>query len=524
MPRTGTGTGTEATGDVADKVTDKHYLQREFEQLMRDPATMAFLDEGALDGLWYWDIEDPVHEWMSPGFWRTLGFDPAERKHLAAEWQDLIFAEDRDLALKNFQRHLADPSHPYDQLVRYRTAEGGTVTVRCRGKAIREHGVPRRMLGAHTVVHDTRQHEITQQLSEMLEMSGDAILAWSTDRGIQRWNRGATRLYGFAADEAEGRSPSRLLHPEYPQPWEEIEATLASGHEWSGEVVWTRKDGSKVPTSSRFQRLEVMSGDTMILQIDRDIAERRRAEERQALLARELNHRVKNLFAIIQSLVTMSARGARDVADVVDKIRGRIAALSTAHMASMTDEELAPVPLDEMVDSVLGPYRGERLNVEGPPIELPHRMVTPIGLTLHELATNAVKYGAWADADGADADGAGADGAGASDGASDAVRTDAGRVDLRWSRSDGKDGPFVEIEWRERCADGVGAPSDGSGDGSGHGSGNGSGFGMRLMQQSARQLDGTLERQWHGDGLEARLRFPIPTQSPPIDRGGEPLR
>ena len=178
-------------------MVEKHYLEREFDELMTDPDTVRFLDGGALDGLWYWDIENPEHEWMSPGFWRTLGFDPGERQHLAAEWQDLIFPEDRDEALANFERHLADPDHPYDQLVRYQTAEGGTVTVRCRGKAIRKDGVPKRMLGAHTVVHDTRQHEVTRQLSELLELSNDAILAWSASGGVRRWNRGAERLYGF---------------------------------------------------------------------------------------------------------------------------------------------------------------------------------------------------------------------------------------------------------------------------------------------------------------------------------------
>ena len=482
-------------------MTDKHYLQREFEELMRDPATMMFLDEGALDGLWYWDIEAPEHEWMSPGFWRTLGFDPAERQHLAAEWQDLIFPEDRDLALENFQRHLADPGHPYDQLVRYRTAEGGTVTVRCRGKAIREGGTPKRMLGAHTVVHDTRQHEMTRQLSEMLELSGDAILAWSADRGIQRWNRGATQLYGFTREEAEGRSPARLLQPKYPQPWSEIEATLAAGEEWNGEVVWTRKDGSTVPTSSRFQRLEVIGGDAMILQIDRDISERREAEERQALLTRELDHRVKNLFSVIQAIVVMSAQGASDVRALVEKIRGRIGALSSAHMTSMNEGELARVPLAEMVDGVLAPYReADRLVIDGPSVDLPPKAVTPLGLVLHELATNAVKHGAWS--------------------------TNGGRVELRWSIEDTApngapkgDGPaHLRLEWRERSERRAEGAANGNGAGQDHGGAIGANgkdvrsrtsFGTRLIQQSVLQLGGTVETALREKGFEASLRFPI---------------
>ncbi|MEM1409304.1 MAG: PAS domain-containing protein, partial [Pseudomonadota bacterium] len=115
-----------------------HYLERELSEVLRRPEMINFLDGGVLDGVWYWDLEAPEHEYMSPGFWRALGFDPAKRKHLAAEWQDLIFPEDRDLALDNFHRHVDNPDHPYDQIVRYRSATGGTVTVRCRGFAVRK--------------------------------------------------------------------------------------------------------------------------------------------------------------------------------------------------------------------------------------------------------------------------------------------------------------------------------------------------------------------------------------------------
>ncbi len=109
-----------------------------------------FLQQGSLDGCWYWDLETPDQEWMSPEFWALLGIDPATKRHDPSEWQDLIFAEDRDLALENFQRHCADASHPYDQVVRYRHADGSTVWVRCRGIAIRDAtGKPIRMLGAH---------------------------------------------------------------------------------------------------------------------------------------------------------------------------------------------------------------------------------------------------------------------------------------------------------------------------------------------------------------------------------------
>ncbi len=106
----------------------EHYLRRELYQLVRsDPHLFEWLQAGSLDGVWYWDLEDGDQEWMSPRFWSVLGVDPATKEHRASEWQDLIHEEDRRVALENAKRHLDDPSHPYDQVVRYRHADGSTV-------------------------------------------------------------------------------------------------------------------------------------------------------------------------------------------------------------------------------------------------------------------------------------------------------------------------------------------------------------------------------------------------------------
>lgn len=131
---------------------DENYLKKELYDLMRaDDALFEFLQEGALDGIWYWDLEEQEQEWMSSRFWTLLGYDPAEMRHLSSEWQDIIFQEDLPAVIANFEKHCADPDHPYDQIVRYRHKNGSTVWVRCRGVAIRdEGGRPIRMLGAHT--------------------------------------------------------------------------------------------------------------------------------------------------------------------------------------------------------------------------------------------------------------------------------------------------------------------------------------------------------------------------------------
>lgn len=137
----------------------RHYLEAELaEQIRTNPAMWDFIRKSSLDGVWYWDLEDPEQEWMSPEFWQLFGIDPATRRHRASEWQDLIHPADLEKAMQNFRDHCAEPDHPYDQVVRYRHADGSTVWVRCRGLAIRDDtGRPVRMLGAHTAITDVKE-------------------------------------------------------------------------------------------------------------------------------------------------------------------------------------------------------------------------------------------------------------------------------------------------------------------------------------------------------------------------------
>lgn len=140
----------------------ENYLQKElYEKMQTDTEFFDFLQEGSLDGVWYWDLENMENEWMSPTFWRVFGYMSEEKEHFASEWQSMIFPEDLQTAKKNLQFHLDNPSHPYDQIVRYRHKLGHTVWVRCRGMAIREEktGKPIRLLGAHTDITKMMQAE-----------------------------------------------------------------------------------------------------------------------------------------------------------------------------------------------------------------------------------------------------------------------------------------------------------------------------------------------------------------------------
>ncbi len=190
------------------------------------------------------------------------------------------------------------------------------------------------------------------------------------------------------------------------------------------------------------------------------------ARDRADLLARELNHRVKNLFAVILAIVRMSAKDTPEAKPVVERISDRIHALLTAHEVTQGTLERPVASLRALIETTLAPYRSEKLpaEIDGPEIDLPAKQVTPLGLVLHELTTNAVKYGAWSRGD---------------------------LLEVRWREVDGS----IAIEWREH--------GDAEGKEPEH-----KGFGSLLMTSAARQLRGEIDRRFGKDGVEVTITIP----------------
>lgn len=201
----------------------------------------------------------------------------------------------------------------------------------------------------------------------------------------------------------------------------------------------------------------------------------REANERAELLAHELNHRVKNVFSVVLSIVMLSGRKPAPTQEVVADIEARIRALSIAHAASQGSYGADTVELGLVVANTMEPYadaEGRRVRMSGPAVALPARMVTPLGLTIHELATNAVKYGA--------------------------LSAEEGAVEIAWRRegADGEPGTLT-LEWIE-----TGGPPP-------QPPGGNSGFGARMIALAANQLGGAVERDWPASGAVVRLKFPL---------------
>ena len=196
------------------------------------------------------------------------------------------------------------------------------------------------------------------------------------------------------------------------------------------------------------------------------------ARDRADLLAGELNHRVKNLFAVVLAIVRMSGRDSPEAAPVVARIADRIEALLKAHDVTQGAAQHRVAKLQELVETAVAPYRSDdnRCEISGPAVLLPEAHVVPLGLVLHELVTNAVKYGAWAQP--------------------------GGTIAIAWT-VDAATPPQLGLHWREHCS--VPCPQPDAKQG----------FGSMLVQSAARQLQGSFERQHSAEGMSLRLQFPL---------------
>ncbi|WP_370178158.1 sensor histidine kinase [Alteriqipengyuania sp.] len=210
------------------------------------------------------------------------------------------------------------------------------------------------------------------------------------------------------------------------------------------------------------------------------------ARDRADLLAQELNHRVKNLFAMVLAIVQMSAREASDIAAYKESISSRIYALLTAHEVTQGKGTAADkltrqggASLRALVQSSVEPHVSDekRLELDGEDIVIDRIQITPLGLVLHELATNAVKYGCW---------------------------QDEGLLTIRWRKRD----ELVHLEWQEdwdTATDGKGEARDDGSQG---------GFGSTLMIGAAKQLGGEIERTFGPRGVTVSIAFPTHPKVP----------
>lgn len=321
-------------------------------------------------------------------------------------------------------------------------------------------------------------HEAAAFLAAIVESSDDAIISKSLQGIITTWNLSAERLFGYSADEVVGRPITMLIPEDRLDEEPAILARINAGERVDHfETVRRRKDGTLIDISLTIS--PIRAGDGTIIgasKIARDISERKRAAEHQDMLLREMHHRVKNLFAITGSILTLAARTAQTPAELADGMKNRLIALSHAHQLTLPSFSGGESPSERsttffnLLASLLSPFEDKdagRWHLHGEDPHISADRVTSLALLFHEYATNAVKYGALSVAD--------------------------GRLDV--TLTSGPD--CFEIAWLESNARTTTA-----------GKTKEVGFGTTLENMLLRTLNAQVSRDWQPQGLLIRLTLP----------------
>jgi PAS domain S-box-containing protein len=261
-------------------------------------------------------------------------------------------------------------------------------------------------------------------------------------------------VYGVSPDNPAYSAIFRFLHPD-------------------GHVVWLEETAEgEFDAVGRFARLKGVT---------RDVSERKRAEERQSLLVAELDHRVKNVLACVSAVAQRSREGSPSIGDFLHELDGRILSMANAH-ALLSRGRWLGVHLADLVRRELAPWVGEgNAIVEGPDIVLTADATQSLAMVLHELATNAAKYGALA--------------------------TPSGHVCVRWDRQlNGNSSAGLIVEWRELDGPPVAAPGR-------------SGYGTSVIKDLIPyELGGAVDLAFAADGV--RCTIAIPSKWITVDRPG----
>jgi PAS domain S-box-containing protein len=254
------------------------------------------------------------------------------------------------------------------------------------------------LIGAVNMLLDVSERA-SQRLASIVESSDDAIISKDTSGIIKTWNRGAERVFGYTAAEAIGQPVTMLIPVERLDEEPEILQRILRGERIDHyETIRKRKDGELIDISITVSPLRNATGRVVgASKIARDITERKRAEAHREMLLGEMKHRVKNTLAMVQAFANQTLRSVSK--EEREKFGGRLRALAGAYEL-LTSETWNRAEMRRVVEQALEPFPVQRIVVEGPDCAVNATNASHLTLGLHELATNAVKYGALSNAEG----------------------------------------------------------------------------------------------------------------------------
>ncbi|MGX9178801.1 PAS domain S-box protein [Mesorhizobium sp. BHbdii] len=240
-----------------------------------------------------------------------------------------------------------------------------------------------------------RAEEAKFHLSAIVESSFDAIVSKDLNTIIKSWNHGAERLFGYTADEAIGRSVTMLIPADHQDEEPRILERIRRGERVETyETIRQRKDGSLVPVSLTVSPVRNATGQIVgASKIARDITSARENEHRIRMLMREVNHRVKNQYSVILSMIRETNKRAQTPAAFEREVRERIMALSRSHDLLVLGDWKGVTVFELLLSQAKSFGNEERISMSGPSIVLSPNAVQYLGIAFHELATNSAKYG-----------------------------------------------------------------------------------------------------------------------------------
>lgn len=329
----------------------------------------------------------------------------------------------------------------------------------------------------------------TLMSADVLALIADSVICTDEEGRILLFNRAAELSFGYSADEVLGEGVEMLLPQRHRAQHARQLRSFASGEGAANRLmgdhreVWgQRKNGEDFPAEATVSRHSV-DGKTVLTVVHRDITERKELEEQREVIARELDHRVRNVLSVVSSLVSLSARRAVSVEEFARSLQERLRALAATQTLLWAGKR-KNVSLSELLRAELSHYigaDGTNVVIEVEPVALNPTVVQPLALAVHELATNSAKYGALSDPQ--------------------------GRVIVTAEGMSREDEPLLAIEWRETGGPPVKPPSR-------------RGFGTTLIEGIVkRTLQAEVSVDYRPEGLVCRFILPrtkveqLPTQT-----------
>jgi PAS domain S-box-containing protein len=315
--------------------------------------------------------------------------------------------------------------------------------------------------------------ETALRLASIVDSSDDAIVSKDLTGTIRSWNAGAQRLFGYTAEEVIGKSITILIPPDRINEEPGILARIMRGERVDHyETVRRRKDGSLIDISLTISPLRAPDGRIIgASKIARDITDRRRAQEQANLLLSEMKHRLKNSLSIVQAIASQTLGSITPQEQAA--FAGRLQALAGAQDL-LTLKNLQSVPLRDVLMRALSPFQerhAERIVLDGvDDIWLDAGKVTLLSMGLHELATNAAKYGA--------------------------LSNDTGTVHLTWHVAPAEAGRRVQLTWQESGGPPVEPPSR-------------KGFGSLLLEQALKSELGPASLEFPREGVVCAVELTV---------------